>query len=308
MHKMIPINLTAIVVLLSVAFGAMTEAGQIARVLADRVNLRARPVTSSEVVGQVSEGETLEVVSIDDQWAEIIPPPRIDAWVASEFVVDGQVVVSKLNARSGAGINYNVIGTFAKNDRVTRRGSFGEWLKVAPPSDARLYVSREFLDLMAPDKVTGPASVVPPTLAPPIELQPAVPLAQTDNEANVPPPVRGFEDMPAADAEMVAVEGESEVAAPRDLRLIPLDGQGRVVQREGQLKKVPLLFFNPPGTHRLVKREGNKIITTAYLRGNKQQLDALVDHYLLISGNEYWTEDVKQPLIVIRSIEKRAFY
>jgi hypothetical protein len=293
-------------------FAALTvavEAGQIARVLADRVNLRARPVTSSEVVGQVSEGETLEVVSIDEQWAEVVPPPRIDTWVASEFVVDGQVIVSKLNARSGAGINYNVIGTFAKNDRVTRRGSFGEWLKVAPPADARLYISSEFLDLAAPGAPVEPAALVPPAPAPAIETRAPVQAARADDATAVPPPpVRGFEEAPAPDAAMVEVENEGEPVPPSDLRLIPLDGQGRMVQREGLLKKTPLLFFNPPGTHRLVKREGNKIITTAYLRGNREQLDALVDHYLLISGNEYWTEDVKQPLIVIRAIEKRSFY
>lgn len=283
---------------LAFALVDIVRAGQIAQVLADRVNLRARPLVTSEVVGQVSEGETLDVVIVDDQWAEVVPPPRIDAWVASEFVVDGQVIVSKLNARSGAGINYNVIGTFAKNDRVTRRGSFGEWLKVAPPADARLYISREFLELKDPNAPAVPEALVPPVLAPAIEPEPVV-----EQVAVVAPPVQGFEEAP------VSIDATEEtIDTPGDLRLIPLDGQGRMVQREGLLKKVPLLFFNPPGTHRLVKREGNKIITTAYLRGNRQQLDALVDHNLLISGNEYWTEDVKQPLIVIRSIEKRTFY
>lgn len=283
------------------AVSVAAQAGQIARVLTDRVNMRARPVTTSEVVGQVSAGETLEIISIDEQWAEVVPPARVDAWIASEFVVDGQVIVSKLNARSGAGINYNVIGTFAKNDRVTRRGSFGEWLKVAPPADARLYVSREFVEVVDPGAMAMPATMVPPVPAPAFEPAPAARVASVETSLEtVPPPVTGFEAAP--------VQEEVAVVPPADLRLIPLDGQGRMVQREGLLKRIPLLFFNPPGTHRLVKREGNKIITTAYLRGNQQQLDALVDHDLLISGNEYWTEDVRQPVIVIRSIEKRSFY
>lgn len=293
--------------LVLVAMSIAAQAGQIARVLTDRVNLRARPVTSSEVVGQVSSGETLELITVDDQWAEVVPPARVDAWVAGEFVVDGQVIVSKLNARSGAGINYNVIGTFAKNDRVTPRGSFGEWLKVAPPGDARLYVSREFIQVVDPRTAASPAVLSPPAPVAAIAAGPATPLAHADVQPVIaaPPLVQGFEDAPAVAA---VHEEDVPVVPPADLRLIPLDGQGRMVQREGLLKKTPLLFFNPPGTHRLVKREGNKIITTAYLRGNQPQLDALVDHYLLISGNEYWTEDVKQPLIVIRAIEKRSFY
>jgi hypothetical protein len=109
---------------------------------------------------------------------------------------------------------------------------------------------------------------------------------------------------------MAAEDGPAVTAAtvPTDLPLLPLSGQGRVVQREGQLKRSPSLFSRPPGPYRLVKRDGNKIITTAYLRGNSKQLDALLDAHLIVQGREYWVENQRLPLLVIDAIEKRAFW
>jgi SH3-like domain-containing protein len=259
-----------------------------ARVKGDRVNLRAAPEANAEVVSQVADGVVLPVRSITADWVEVVPPDATDTWVAGEFVVDGTVVVNRLNARAGAGINHAIVGAFQRGDKVERRGSFGEWVKVAPPADARVWVSRALVEVIDPN-----APVLPPPAAPAAS-------AVTEEEqflAEEPAPIQ-----------VLGVRDEEPVTPPpSDLRLIPLDGQGKVVQREGILKRSPVLMFNAPGTHRLVRREGNTVVTTAYLRGNVQQLNSLLDQQLLIRGQEYWTEEVRQPLIVIQTIEKRTF-
>ena len=263
-----------------------------AKVRGDRVNLRAKPVENAEVVGQVSDGQSLMVVAVSNEWVEVKPPEQIDFWVASEFVTNDTVVVNKLNARAGAGINYTVVGAFNRGDQVTRRGSFGEWLKVAAPADARLWVSRSLVEIINPA-----APVLPPEAAPVM-----ITSEQTQVVENV---VATNEQAPQI---LEVRDVEPPASPPADLRLIPLDGQGRIVQRDGILKKAPSIFMKPPGTHRLVKREGNNLMTTAYLRGDVKRMNALLEQQLVVRGREYWIENLKAPVIVVDSIEKRSLF
>lgn len=267
------------------------------KVNADRVNLRAKPDQQSETVGQVQAGTLLEVKSMGDEWVEVVPPETVDFWVHQEFVSEDTVIANKLNARSGAGINYSVSGTFVRGDKIQRRGVFGEWIKVAAPADARLWVSRLLVDV--------PSDLPPPVAAPAIEAVEPAP------EALAMPAGAEAPDVPMQEEAPVLVQIEDvvpEPVAPAGVKLMQVDGQGKMVQREGLLKRAPALMFNAPGAHRLVKREGNNVITTAYLRGNTSQLNSLLDQQLLIRGREYWVEGAKVPLIVIEAIEKRSFY
>ncbi|HMP90963.1 MAG TPA: SH3 domain-containing protein [Kiritimatiellia bacterium] len=265
-----------------------------ARVNSDRVNLRAKSDLQSETVGQVAAGTLLKVRSIEGDWVQVIPPAETEMWVHREFLKDDVVLVNRLNVRSGAGINYNVVGSFARGDRVVRRGSFGEWVKVAPPEDASIWVYRNLVDLIYPA-----APVPPPVAAPPVRV-PIMETSRSNDEpvAQTAPPALPTGRMPASAAP----------APPADLNLIPLDGQGRIVQKEGQLKRSPVLHFSAPGAHRLVIRDGNRLVTTAYLRGNTRQLDSMLDQYLIIQGREYWVDKVRVPVVVIESIERRLFH
>lgn len=271
-----------------------------ARITSDNVNLRARPDLRSETVGQLNADDEVKVRSRQEGWVEIVPPDSVDFWVHRDFIVDDTVVVSKLNARSGASVNYNVVGSFSKNDTVQRRGSFGEWIKVAAPSDASLWISSDYVESILP-----PAPVPTPSAAPPHAELP-MPEEDDPEEIGLIPVVEPLEtpvDEPVIEPGLVEPS-----PAPADLDLIPLDGQGMVIHRAGLLKRSPMLVFNAPGSHRLVRRDGNRIVTTAYLRGNAWQLDELLDHELVIHGREYWVEDIKVPVVVIESIEKRSFY
>lgn len=63
-------------------------AGQFARITGTAVNLRAGPSTANDVVGQVSEGQTLRVLDPDtDGWATIENPATGEnAYIASRFL------------------------------------------------------------------------------------------------------------------------------------------------------------------------------------------------------------------------------
>lgn len=259
-----------------------------ARVKTDRVNLRARAEATSEVVGQASFDERLAVQQVQAEWVQVVPPDRIDLWVHRDFVKDNASTVDRLNIRAGAGINYSVVGALERGARVDVRGQFGEWLKIAP-SNSSVWISRELVDLVYPD---GKAPATPAATPAPSVLPPAPEAAGAMGTLEL-GPVRAPTATPGGTA-----------AAPADLRLVPLEGQGRLVQREGELKPAPFVFGRP-SKFRLVTRDGAQLATLCYLRGNSEQLTSLLNQRLLVRGREYWVQGVRQPVIVLERIERR---
>jgi len=281
---------------------SMADTQVFARVKADRVNLRAKSDLQSETVGQLSEGTMLKVISVEGEWLQVVPPDETDFWIHKDFVENDIVLVNKLNARSGAGINYNVVGTFAKGEKVVRRGSFGEWVKVAPSADASLWVSSNMVELVYPTIEIPLPVAAPKTQAPLMPLETADVSAATAASGVTPSDTAYHESYSTGRAPPA-----NSRTPPADLNLIPLEGQGKIVKREGELKRAPMLLFKSPATHRLIKREGNKLITTAYVRGNTKQLDSLLNQHIAVQGQEYWVENVKVPVVIIEAIEKRNY-
>jgi SH3-like domain-containing protein len=249
-----------------------------AKVVGDRVNLRARPDRNAEVVGQVAGSDVLAVKSIQDEWVEVVPPVSVELWVHQDFIQDGKSAVDKLNVRAGPGINYNVVGTLAKGEAVTSKGTFNDWIRIAPMPSASLWVSKELVELVLPvRKTVAPAPVAkPPPQPKPFVVAPPAPVVP----AKPAPP-------------------------PSDLVLIPLEGQGKSVDREGELKPAPYVM-NRPSAFRLVQRSGNRIDTICYLRGNTAQLETMLGMRIKVRGREYWTQGVREPIVVIDGIETRA--
>jgi SH3 domain protein len=274
------------------ALAGWTDTQPVARVQADNVNLRAKPSLRSETVGQADFGAELKVRSLEPEWVEVVPPEDIDFWIHGDFIRNDRVSVSKLNVRSGPGINYSVVGSLGRNEAIDRRGNFGEWVKIAAPPDGSIWVSRDLVD------VVYPAPPVPPPAA-----APGIPVAKPARPEPAPPqPAKPEPPEPiefATDPAPVTVPP----GRPDDLDLVPLAGQGRLVRKMGELKKSNYLFVKAPGSHRLIERNRNSIDTRAYVRGNVKQLNALVGRRIVVQGREYWIEGEDVPLIMIELIE-----
>ncbi len=272
------------------------QSGTKVRVTGRRVNLRARAEMNAEVVAQSSDGDLLTARSFQGEWVEVVPPESVDLWIHRDFVADNQVSANKLHVRGGPGINYSAVGELNRNDIVVPRGDFGEWLKIAPPPGCSLWVSREYVEVLQPDK-QRPAPVQPVVQARTTEpVAPVVPAPAPRPQAE---PVRVAAPVP------VTASTPEEPAVPPDLKLIPLDGQGKVVQREGVLRLAGFVIGRP-SRYRLVRQEGNRIETLCYVRGNNAQLSSFVGRHLMIRGREYWVRGVRDPVVVPDQIIPRA--
>ncbi len=271
------------------------------KVVGQRVNLRAKADLQSEVVGQVADGEYLSAKSFQDDWVEVAAPDSVDLWVHREFIKDNQVTAPKLYVRGGPGINYTVVGTLVRGDTIIPRGDFGEWIKVVPPATCSLWVNRSYVQVLQPEKIKPVAAQKPAPEQPVKEVDQAEPLIPEAPDVYTPPVVAAVPKMP----DVEPVPQSSATKAPADLALIPLAGQGRIVQREGILR-LSGLVWGRPSRFRLVRYEGNRIEMICYVRGNSGQMNSLLGRRLLIRGREYWVQGVKYPVVIPDEIIPRA--
>lgn len=289
----------AFCVLLLAAALQSYAAMDLVRVTADRVNLRAKPLLDVEVVGQVGEGERLSVKSVQGGWVEVLPPQDVVLWVHQEFVSGSIVQADKLNVRGGPGINFSVVGTVSKGQSLNVVERFGEWLKIRPPESASLWVSRDFVQWdnaaehmglttkqapgRSPQRIQRKQTSVVP-MPPPEEHRPAVavPVKPATQSAQLKVPPRP----------------SREFRIPSNWDLIPLEGQGKRVERRGILRGVPF-GFTKPSKYRLVDEEGGSRATLCYVLGDPAQLRTWAGEAMVIRGRQYWIHGSDYPVLVV---------
>ena len=270
--------------------GALADAVPV-RVTGSRVNLRTGPGLNYEVVDQIEHGKLVLARSFQPDWVEVIPPSGTYGWVSAECVKGHLVMVDRLNIRSGPGINYSILGTLAENMVVVPKEKFGEkWLKIDMPSSCSLWVSFEFVELVSrvqkspvPVEAPGGVEMNPQRLSVPRNIswtnQHATPVDNTIH-AMAPPSVIEF---------------------PSSIHLVPLPGQGRLVEQTGVLRKTPR-FARRPFKYRLVRDEGNHLKTLGFLHGNGVQLKEMLGREIRFQGLEYWIRGMVEPVWVPKEI------
>lgn len=279
------------------------------KVLKNNVNLRAKPVPTAEVVGQVSENTVLSVRSMDQEWVEVIPPAPVDLWILSDYIKEGVVICkTKVNVRAGPGINYSIVGRLPPATAVVVRGAHAEWTKVAPPEGCSLWIARSMVEKV-PEKTA---------VAEPVQVETArqeTARAEPVSRPSEPGPARPAPS-PAPAAAPAAMETAggvvTSVSPPAaaagtvtntpsplaDLDLIPTTGQGQWKQYEGILRS-RLFFLRNPSKFRLVRYDSEKnAVMICYVKGNDTQLNALLGRPMVISGREYWVQRQRYPVLV----------
>ncbi len=268
---------------------ALAETGRV-EVLSERVNLRAKPRAEAEVAGQVGRGTILEFRGTNAEWVGVASPTNIGLWVSSEFVKSNTVSIDKLNVRAGAGINYPAVALILKGETVAPRSQMGQWTEIDPPSNAVLWVSREYVKLLF--ETPAPAAAVPPGLS---------------MVKEAPAPLRTPSVKPGAPGlASTAAPGEEPAAGtPPDLSergLVPLPGQGEVMEFEGALHKTSVFDFGRISNYCLVDWARGRPVTVCYIRGNNAQLKEFEGRRLRIKGDGYWIKGSAKAVLVPRQI------
>jgi len=290
--------------LLTLGLLSAAMAGQM-RVTADGVNVRCGPGTRFEVVCQADDGDVVSVRRTTEEWSEIAPPANARLWVYGELIEDGIVIASRVQIRSGPGISYRPAGKLDKGYKVTIEETAGEWVRIAPPPEASVWISNLYLEAPgAPakpaPKPAKPASKPPVAkpatkpIAKPAPAKPATPKpAQPQPVVTAPRPVPP-QPVPDDEADSSVEEAPLPVAL-QGRRLARDRKQGGLVRLEGEIQTARGVW-GKLSSFRLVGRDPEGRITTrCYLLGNPKQLESILGRRASIDGRQYWVHRVRYP-------------
>jgi uncharacterized protein YraI len=253
-----------IALLMAFASVAMAQTNEVVKikVTGDNVSLRAQPNLEGELLDRAMRGDEMVYFEETNGWVAVQAPDSLNLWVAAEFLDAGTVMPKKLNVRSGPSQNYNVVAVVERDDVLTVRGKFDEWLKIAPPIGSRVWISADYIEFLNPPK---PAAVMP-------------------DPESVPDP----EPVIAGES---AVKKEVEEPAPLMLVLDESKPQGKMDRIPGVLRRAN------PGLYKLVLIEDGFEEPICLVRGKESQLEGMLNRSLLIEGQLYWVQDIDLPVI-----------
>ena len=272
-----------------------------AEVVATHVNVRGQAKLKSEVVTQVTKGQSVTVLAEivrnnsgpeePSAWAKIVLPPGAHAWVNNLFInaTNETVQPKKLNVRSGPAERYSVIGLLHRGDTIKPLTTKGEWTEIEPPADAYAFVASAFLKQEAPappaptptppEPAPTPTTVASaPTVAPPPAEAPAVP-APTEEPVvtNTPPP---------------------EVPEP----VVEEPPPPRIVEREGIVRG--MTSIQAPSKFVLISPENHRDIDYLYTSSTNLDLRRYKGLRIIVTGEEGLDERWgNTPVLTIQKIQ-----
>lgn len=102
----------------------------------DGVNLRSGPDTTYEKLYELPLGYPLKVLSKKGNWIKVSDFEDDRGWVYASLVSENSYVIVKVkeaNVRSGAGTNYNKVGSVVQEVILKKVDTAGDWIKVEHP-------------------------------------------------------------------------------------------------------------------------------------------------------------------------------
>jgi SH3-like domain-containing protein len=314
----------------------------IARVKADRTNVRAKPSYDGEVLGTLRRGSEVKVITEVEgaegepggsrKWAKIRLPAEVAVWVYAPLVDASahQVKSEVLKFRAGPGRNYSELGELKRGDAVTEIRRADDWIQIEPPPQAVAFVAATLIDASEalPAAKTPEPEVVPvpepaPQIVPAIRLQPALNRNAAPSPASAPArpvveepvaPVVAPPEIPASNS--VAVPTPTPEPAPT-VEPVPAAAEAkpeaRAVVREGVIRRTTKL--QAPGYYELrsTRRVGGLfnrdegLIDFLIVEDPEVKLERFENQRVFIHGTEWRDERWRTPVLKVERLSTSAY-
>ena len=286
---------------LMLGFTALAQDLHQVTVTGDRVSLRAAPEVNAVLLDRAMSGDQLELAdNSNPEWVGVRPPQKIDCWVHSGYLHKGVVLPPLLNIRSGPSLSHEVVAIVPCDKKLTIRGELDGWMRIAPPEEAVVWISRRYTDFSTGEPApTDDSVLITDTNAPVVEkksnviitVEPAELVLADVVEVNsastiVLQPIIN-------DLMIVAAEVEE---LPKALTPDPVKEQGVADQFSGILRPANSILY------KLVDPKSERVVL-CYVRGNSEQLETYAGRSLILSGRAYWAAGLEQPFLVPEKIE-----
>lgn len=118
------------------------------KVAKNKVRLRIQPSLDAPILKELSQGDLLIVVGESEDYYAVQPPEGIKAYVFRTYILDNVVEANKVNVRLEPNLDAPVVTQLSAGDKVegTISALNSKWLEIAPPSSARFYVAKDFIE------------------------------------------------------------------------------------------------------------------------------------------------------------------
>ena len=121
-------------------------------VTANSLNVRSGASTSYSVLGKLTKGETVEILSSNDGWYKVQYDDNKTGWSSGKYITKnevkkGTVTANSLNVRSGAATSYSIIGKLTKGKEVEILSSSNGWYKIQYSENQSGWVSANYISL-----------------------------------------------------------------------------------------------------------------------------------------------------------------
>ena len=305
-----------LLMVLMLALSALAQDLKIVTVTGNRVSLRAAPELNAVLLDRAMSGDQLLLAdNSNPEWVGVRPPQKIDCWVHSGYLNEGVVLPPRLNIRSGPSLSHGVVAIVSRDKKLTVRGELDGWMRIAPPEETVVWISRAYTDFSAvepqpvePVKSAGADDpvLITGTEAPVAEKESKIIITVVPNEpalAEVVETEAAKEEteqvvktvlQPVINDVMIAAAGVTEL--PETLTPDPDKEQGVAEQFTGTLQPANAILY------KLIDPKLDTAVV-CYIRGNAEQMAAYAGRLLTLSGKVYWAKGLSQPLLVPEKIE-----
>ncbi|NGX47454.1 MAG: hypothetical protein K1000chlam3_00828 [Chlamydiae bacterium] len=127
------------------------------KVSGDKVRMRLQPDLDAFIVREVGKNEMLSIVDQEGEYYCVEPPEVIKAYIFRSFILDGVVEGNRVNVRLEPDLEAPVVGHLNSGDRINGQISSKnrKWLEIAPPTNTRFYVAKEFIEYAGGPELKG---------------------------------------------------------------------------------------------------------------------------------------------------------
>jgi hypothetical protein len=125
------------------------------KVKKNKVRLRTGADLDSKVVKELGKSDLLIVKAEKGEFYAVEPPQGTKAYIFRSFVLDGVVEGNRVNVRLEPSLEAPVIAHLNTGDHIKGVISSlnNKWYEIPPPTDARFYVAKEFVDFLGGPEV-----------------------------------------------------------------------------------------------------------------------------------------------------------
>jgi len=299
---------------LGLALACPLQAEQTATVTGNRVNVRGKATLNSEVITQLSQGDSVTVheqievsgakAGEPQRWAKIRLPAGTTVFVFAPYIDVGtkRVKVSRLNLRGGPGENYSVLGRIPRGSQVQEVQTTASWMEIQAPTNAYAFMSTDFLKLEESEVEveTGADQTTAPTEeTPDVATEEPEPTVVSEPIPTTPWPEGAETEAADTDEETVVVEEIPTVpSVPRPAPEEELPP--RIVYREGRV--VEAMSIQAPSRFGLMSLESRRLINYLHTEKEGLKLKAFAGKDVRVKGEELLDARWATPLIEVEDI------